>query len=234
MFSDPSKDFQDTESAKLLSDIASKPKSQLGAYDFIIIFQPYCTPGTTIETVPFIDSLFTFLENSYFVDDFSTVSTAWGDFNLWFRHNEKELEYLGEKKRIHTKIEKLFRKMCTYGNEVGYDSLYVIVKKIADAIECYVESVPIQERTIYLVSILNIFQESDILRGLIMLCIYRNSCNRYNNLKKAAIFEAYSLKELKSILNDIVDKILKLQCVPKDLDDFLLECEGYLMFEKGL
>ncbi len=39
MFSDPSKDFQDEESQKILLRISSTPISQLQADDYIIIFQ---------------------------------------------------------------------------------------------------------------------------------------------------------------------------------------------------
>lgn len=231
MFSDPSKDFQDKESANRLFDIISKSKSQLDIDDFIIIFQPFCTPGTTIETIAFVNSLFTFLGNSFFVDDFSSVMTLWENFNQWFSYNDRELEYSGEKKKIHTEIEKLFGKMSVYGNRAGYESLYVIAHKITQAIECYVyECIPIQEKTKCLLSILNIFQENYTLKELIILCMYCRACKQTKNHKKH-ILELYGLQELKSMLNEMVNKILRLQCVPKEVDDFLVECESYLMFE---
>lgn len=234
MFSDPSKDFQDKESANRLCDIVSKPKSKLDIDDFIIIFQPFCTPGTTIETITYINPLFTFLRNSFFVEDFSSVMTLWENFNQWFSYHDKELEYSGDKKKIYREIEKLFGKMCEYGNNVAYESLYIIARKITQAVECYVyKCVPVQDKSICLLSILNIFQKNYILRELIILCMYYQACKQTKNNKKN-ILEVYSLQELKSMLNEITNKTLRLQCLPKDLDDFLVECEGYLMFEQGL
>lgn len=234
MFSDPSKDFQDKESINRLLDIVSKSKSQLNVDDFIIIFQPFCTPGTTIETITFINSLFAFLEKGFFVEDFSSIMTLWENFNQWCSSHDRELEHSGYKRKIYTEIEKLFGKMCEYGNSVGYEFLYVIASKIAQAVECYVyECVPVQEKTMCLLSVLNIFQKNYILKGLIILCMYCHACEQTKSHKKN-IIEAYSLQELKLMLNEIVNKILRLQCVPKDLDDFLVECEGYLMFEQGL
>ena len=63
MFSDPSKDFQDEYSQNILSQICKTSYNDLRVEHYLIIFQPYCSPGTVSETIPYIRPFLIILKN---------------------------------------------------------------------------------------------------------------------------------------------------------------------------
>jgi len=231
MFLDPSKDFQDEASAKLLLDISSKPLSELGMVDFIVIFQRFCPPGTVKETLPYVNPLFVFVEKNFFIEgQCSDVLNVWKNFIDWFSQNDQELERSGNKQWILAKIENLFGWMNERGCEVGDDSLLPVAHEISEAIVYYAnEAASLHNQAACFIRILDIFKKKYVLKAMIILCAYYYACSYRGN--KKLILSAYNKQELQSLLNTVIDEVLTTQSIPDDLEDFLVECEEYLMFE---
>lgn len=231
MFSDPSKDFQDEASAKLLLDISSKPLSELGVMDFIVIFQRFCPPGTVKETLPYVNPLFAFVEGNFFIEgQCSHVLNVWENFIEWFSQNDKELERSGNKQWILTKIENLFAWMNERGCEVGYDSLLPVAREISEAIVFYAnEAASLYDPATCFIRILDNFKEKYVFKAMIILCAYHHACSYREN--KKLILAAYNKQELHLLLNAVIDEALTIPSIPDDLDNFIVESEEYLMFE---
>jgi len=231
-FSDPSQDFQDEESQKILLRISSTPVSQLSAFDYIVIFQSFCPPGTVSETLPYIAPAFKFIKREFFQEDWSAISTIWGNFTLWMRDNIKEIEKLQYKRAIDYEINNLFLYLGEYGCDVDKTSLYAVSNRIADAIGTYIWSMaPPQDRNIFAVSAIAYFQKSPLLQKLIILQLFLNA-REYENCmqsKEAAfILDTYGKQEMRLMLNEIMEAALEWDSVPSDLEQFIADCELHL------
>lgn len=113
MFSDPTKDFQDEYSQDILSRICKTGYSDLQVEHYLIIFQPYCSPGTVAETIPYIRPFFNYIRK---FDNIKTTDlfSIWDDFIIWTSHNEEELMKLGIIDMIDHEFEEVFSYLGAY------------------------------------------------------------------------------------------------------------------------
>ncbi len=230
MFSDPSKDFQDEESQKILLRISSTPISQLQADDYIIIFQEFCPPGTVAETLPYIPPLFKFIKRELFRESFSSMMTIWENFASWMLNNINEIEKLRYKSTIDHEIDNLFLYLVECGCGADGKSLYGVADRISGIIGPYVCIIaPIKDRNNYLISTINCFQKSVLLKKMIMLCLCLTARRWEKDL--GFIFEIFNKQEIQFALNEIVGAVLEWDSIPSDLDEFIVDCEEYLTCE---
>lgn len=227
MFSDPFKDFQDLHSQKLLQKICSTQPELLQVDDYIIIFQPYCTPGTVEEILPYVHPFFDFIKEHVFGDDFSAIYTAWDNFVTWAGHKKNEIERIclknGQTHFISDETKKIFQYFFEY--KCDYTSICNVAYRISEFIQSYIlHLVPLHKRKEAICHFVNQFDSSGIMASLIILhlCL---SARKEKQEDMNFIFEAFSRGKILTILNKVSDFLLTLDDIAEDMDKLIGDCD---------
>ncbi|MCM1441191.1 MAG: hypothetical protein NC131_18610 [Roseburia sp.] len=227
MFSDPFKDFQDLYSQKLLQKICSTQPKLLQVDDYIIIFQPYCTPGTAEEILPYVHPFCDFIKEHVFRDDFSAIYTAWDNFVTWAGHKKHEIEQIclknGQTYFISSKIKKIFQYFFEY--KCDYISICNVAYRISEFIQSYIlHLVSSHKRKEVICYIVNQFGSSEIIACLIILhlCL---SARKEKQEDMNFIFDVFNRNKILNILNKVSDFVLKLDDITEDMDKLIRDCD---------
>ena len=227
MFSDPTKDFQDEYSQNILSQICKTSYNDLRVEHYLIIFQPYCSPGTVSETIPYIRPFFDYIKKFDSIET-SGLLSIWEDFFVWTSHNIDELSKLKITDVIEHEVEGVFSYLGGYVWDVTKP--YFLINNISGLIIDYMRHCHTCLRFKNVSDIMQNFNITDIKTKLVLMECWLYECE--HGKIKGGVHETYS-QDIQAIINNVTETILHLENIPREIDNLIAGCESYIEIQQA-